>query len=137
MSDSTRARKLFEVSETGSANLRKEMKKIKGGKKERSELPETVEGTSGEANIVEKFREVYETLYSSWDTSEAMKVIKEELFDNISSGSVTESNKVTGSVVKAAACSMKAGKSDVSDSYTSDCILNAPDVFFEMIEGDP
>ena len=133
MSDSIRARKLLEASEAGSINLINEMKKIKGGKKENLDLPETVEDASGEASIVDKFREVYQTLYNSWDTSEEMKEIKAELFDKISKASVAEANKVTGRVVKAAACTMKAGKSDVSESYTSDCILNAPDIFFDLI----
>ena len=41
--------------------------------------------------------------------------------------------KINGSVVKEAACKMKPGKGDVSEGYTSDCILNAPDVLFEML----
>ena len=82
---------------------------------------------------MEIFREVYETLYNSWDTSEGMRVIKDELFAKITQDSISEVNKVTWEVVKAAAATMKPGKADVSESYTSDCILNAPDVFFDLI----
>ena len=62
-------KKLLEASEFGNMELFKEMKKIRGSKKNRSELPEIVEDVSGEHHIVEKFREVYEQLYNSWDTS--------------------------------------------------------------------
>ena len=41
--------------------------------------------------------------------------------------------KVTGNIVKTAACRMKPGKADVSMSYTSDAILNAPDYFFDLL----
>ena len=44
-----------------------------------------------------------------------------------------EVNKITGTVVKAAALKMKPGKSDVSGSFTSDVVLHAPDSFFEAI----
>ena len=35
--------------------------------------------------------------------------------------------------MKEAACSMKPEKADVSDSYTSDAILNAPDLLFYLL----
>ena len=38
---------------------------------------------------------------------------------------IEEVNKVSGSIVKEAACRMKPGKSDVSGGYTSDALLNA------------
>ena len=52
---------------------------------------------------------------------------------NIPENSVDEANKVTGEAVKEAACRMKPNKSDVSGSYTSNAILNAPDVFFDHL----
>ena len=83
--------------------------------------------------LVEKFREVYETLYNSADSSEAMNVIKERLGDMISVESLEEVNKVTGSAVKNAAAKIKPGKADVSGSFTSYVILHAPDSFFDAI----
>ena len=44
-----------------------------------------------------------------------------------------EVGKVTGAIVKEAACKMKAGKGDVSNGYTSDAILNAPDILFDQL----
>ena len=37
--------------------------------------------------------------------------------------------------MKQAACKIKPNKGDVSESYTSDAILNAPDVLFELLAG--
>ena len=41
--------------------------------------------------------------------------------------------KVTGAVVKEAAGLMKSGKSDVSEGFTSDAMLNAPDLMYEQL----
>ena len=78
--------------------------------------------------IVNKFREVYKDLYNSADTTDAVNLIKNRLEDMIDLDSLDEVNKVTGSVVKKAALKMKPNKSDVTGSYTSDLLINAPDV---------
>ena len=41
--------------------------------------------------------------------------------------------KVTGKKVKEAACLLKPRKSDVSGGFTSDAILNAPDIMFDQL----
>ena len=131
MSSSLRARKLLQASETGSCELLKEMKKIKGGKKESNDLPDSVGGASGEHSIVEEFRKVYFALYNSSDTSEDMAVLKEELKTLITG--TREADLITGKAVKEAATRMKPKKSDISGSYTSEAILNAPDIFFDHL----
>ena len=128
-----RATKLLEASETSSVNLLKEMRKIKGGKKDRPDLPETVGDATGEDLIVDRFREVYENLYNSWETSAELAELKREIFSTIDGKSVDEARKITGDIVKEAAASMTPGKNDVSDSYTSDAILHAPDSFFGQL----
>ena len=70
------AKHLLEASESGSMELLKEMKRIKGGKKTVLDLPENVAGASGEVNIVEKFRDFYEGVYNSSASSEAVYEIK-------------------------------------------------------------
>ena len=62
-----------------------------------------------------------------------MVELKKCISENISQDAVEEAKKITGVKVKESACSMKPGKSDVSESYTSDAILNAPDSFFDMV----
>jgi hypothetical protein len=133
MSKSIRARKLLEASESGSVNLLGEMKKIKGGKNVHADLPECVAGVSGETNIMEAFKDVYSELYNLSSTSDQMLELKQLLHSEISENSLHEVNRISGASVKEAACRMKPGKSDVSTSYTSDAILNAPDTFFDHL----
>ena len=64
-----------------------------------------------------------------------MSVLKGQLNDMIQGSDTTghEVDKITGAIVKEAACKMKAGKGDVSNGYTSDAILNAPDILFDQL----
>ena len=78
-SEEIQAKKLLEASETGSLELLKEMKRIRGSKKTKLGLPENVAGEVGEINIVEKFRVFYEGIYNSSESIESLKVIKEEI----------------------------------------------------------
>ena len=95
-----KARKLLEASETDSCQLLLEMKKIKGDKKARVDLPDSVGGESGESQIVEEFRKVYSALYNSSDTSEDMAKLKDILAREISISSIAEVDKITGQRVK-------------------------------------
>ena len=133
MANAIRARKLFEASETGSCELLKEMKKVKGGPKNDYLLPDTIGEAHGENEIAEAFKKVYSTLYNSSDSSQDMIGLKQSLNNAISNESLTEVNKITPQMVKSAASKMKPMKSDVSGSYTSDAILNAPDIFFSFL----
>ena len=89
------------------------MKRIKGSKKEFASLPESVEDADTPEEIVNKFKEVYEELYNSADTSEAVGLIKEKLENMIDKNSVEEVRKITPEVVKKAATLMKPNKADV------------------------
>ena len=109
--------------------LLKEMKQVKCGKKVSAELPDNV----GETEIVEKFREVYQALYNSAGSSVEMEEIKAKLSGLIKTDSVVEVMKITGAVVKKAASLMKTGKADVTEGFTSDAILNAPDSMFDQL----
>lgn len=71
-----RAQKLLEASENGSIDLLKEMKKVKGGTKAHHDLTENLEGASGEANIADKFCTVYEELYNSSGSIDAMEALR-------------------------------------------------------------
>ena len=75
MSNSLRARQLLEASETGSCELFREMKKVLGSKRGSHDLPDSVGGATGEAEVVEEFRKVYSALYNSSDDSDDMKAM--------------------------------------------------------------
>ena len=80
-------------------------------------------------DILNQFRKRYKELYNSACTKEAVDAIKVRINNIISSKSINEVEKITASVVKAACNRMKAGKSDLSGSYSSDALLNGPDIY--------
>ena len=133
MANTLRARNLLQASEISSCELLKEMKKIKGSNKYTSDISSTFGGVSDEDSIVEQFKDVYSALYNSSESSVDLSNLKDQLRDEISVDSLHEVNKITGQSVKEAACRMKPRKSDVSSSYTSDAILNAPEIFFDIL----
>ena len=133
-SDLTRAKQLFEASLQGDINLLAEMKKIRcGGAGGQPDLPEYVAGAQGEDEIAEKFKTVYETLYSSAASEDEMTVLLERVNRMVNQNSVEEVAKVSGTKVKEAACLLKPKKSDISGGFTSDALLNAPDILFDQL----
>ena len=128
--DHVRAEKLFEASMLGDVNLLKEMRNIKRGRGVYEELQDSVEGATGEEEIVDKFREVYSTLYSSSESREGMEILKQQVQCLIGPESIREVSKITCQAVKKAALLLKPKKSDVSGGFTSDAILNSPDILF-------
>lgn len=134
-SELVRAKKLFESSEAGCMNLLQEMKTIKrGGSSQCSDLPDSVAGANGEEEIVSKFREVYSKLYNSWGSEEEITAIKQKVSVlRESENSLQEVLKLTGQVVRKAAMNMKPAKADVSESFTSDALLHAPDSLFNLL----
>ena len=93
---------------------------------------------NGELNIVEKFREFYEAVYNSSESNAALEQIKvkiKELIvqDNETGDTSNEISKLTGDIVKQATCKMKPKKGDVTEGYTSDAILNGPDILFDLL----
>ena len=88
LSDQIRAEKLLDASNSGEANLWKEMKNIKGKQKKGQSLPESVDGAKGPEEILNKFKEVYETLYNSSESIESMNIIKTRINHLITEDSV-------------------------------------------------
>ena len=117
----------------GDVDLLKEMKNIKSGTGGSQELPDNVEGASGEEEIADKFREVYSALYNSSGSQDGMAVLREHVQGLIGPESVAQVSKVTGQAVKKAAVLLKPQKSDISGGFTSDALLNSPDILFDML----
>ena len=114
-------------------DLLKEMKAVKSGGGGQEELPDEVEGACGEEEIVEKFREVYSTLYNSSGSQDGMDQLREQLNNLICQQSIGEVAKLTGQAVKEAAGLLKPKKTDISGGFTSDALLNAPDILFDHL----
>ena len=70
-------------------------------------------------------------MYNSAETT--TDTLKETLKDLIDNNSMFEVDKITGDSVKAATVKMKPRKSDVSGGFTSDCLLNGPDILFSHL----
>ena len=58
-----------------------------------------------------------------------MVLLKENVSQLIGGDARVEVYKVTGRAVKKAALGLKPGKNAVSGGFTSDAILNAPDIY--------
>ena len=90
------------------------MKDIKGRKVKAQSMPACVDGKTEPDDILDKFKEVYETLYNSAETGDTMNLIKDRLKVDIGQESLSEVSKVTAAVVQKACAKMKPGKCDVS-----------------------
>ena len=62
LASTIRARKLMEASESGSVQLLKEKKQVKGSK---NDLLESIGGVSGQDMVFDNIKEVYEQLHTS------------------------------------------------------------------------
>ena len=82
---------------------------------------------------MDNVKEVYSALYNSSSTLEEVQSIKERLLDLINVDSMLEMDRISGEAVKEAAGLMKSGKADISGGYSSDAILNGPDILFEKL----
>ena len=133
LSESLKAKDLLEASEKGDKDLMEEIRKSMSKKCKDQTIPESLDGKVGFDNILEQFRVVYENLYNSAGSKDAMQGIKERLQENITSNSIREVEKITGQVVKDACTFMKPGKTDVTEGFTSDIFLHAPDLLFEQL----
>ena len=124
-----RSKNLLDAAMAGDMNLLKEMKKVRSNGS--ADLPQSVEGVESEDAIAEKFREVYEALYNSAETT--TDTLKQTMKGLINKESMSEADKITGDSVKAATVKMKPRKSDISGGFTSDCLLHGPDVLFSHL----
>jgi len=124
---------LLAASVQGDTELLKAMKSVRKGKPSCEDLHGSVGGADGPEEIAEKFKSVYEALYTGSDTVEEMDVLKKLIASQIKPDSVNVIQLVTGGIVKYVITKMKAKKSDVSGSFVSDALHCAPDAMFELL----
>ena len=136
LAGNVQSRKLLEAAEMGDIALMAEMKRILGRKDTGQTVPESLDGKVTHDTILERFKECYEELYNSAGSENAMDIMKAKLEQIVKDdvlGSTHEIQKVTGQVVKEACRRMLPGKTDVTESYTSDVFLHAPDILFDHL----
>ena len=83
--------------------------------------------------IVEKFKEVYSLLYNSAESEDEMSELLVRVSSLITADCLGEVGRVTGAKVKEAVSLLKPNKTDVSGGFTSDGLLNAPDILFDQL----
>ena len=77
---------------------------------------------------------IFKTLYNSLESREEMKELQNRIRRLVETeDSKAEIMKGTTELVKQAACSLKPHKMNVSQGYTSDALLNGPDVLFNIL----
>ena len=131
--DSSKAHVLLQAAEEGDQKLLVEMRKMMGAKSQPQELPDSLEGAAGHREVVEKFRELYEALYTSAGTEARLQDLELQIWGAIDCRSEAEIRRVTPGVVAAACKRMKGGKIDVSESYASDVFSQAPPLLCQKL----
>ena len=105
---------------TGDMELMKELRRLKTGKGELDELPDTVDGVTGERHVAEQFTKVYSNLYSSAGSVEGMAELQDKTRQLLQAeDSRSEVEKVTAEVVKKAVLKMKMHKMNISQGFSS------------------
>ena len=128
------AEELLVAAMEGDVQLLKEMKTIRKGRHGGTcDLPDTVGGAVGEGNIAEMFKESYEKLYNSAPSEGEMTELKADLENLIGIAAKDEVSKVTGVIIKEAVSKLKPDKTDVSGSYVSNALKNAPDLLYDQL----
>ena len=118
----------------GDIELMKAMRQVKSGKGEMDELTETVDGVTGEDNVSNKFKQVFDSLYNSADSKVEMEAMQKRIKELVQKeDSRAELEKVTPEVVKKAVMIMKKRKMDVSQGFSSEALLHAPDLLFGLL----
>ena len=133
MAGHLKAGELIAASETGDLELMNELKKTLNKKPVGQTVTDSRDGKVTPETVLERFRECYQELFNSAGSEDAMTGIKAKLEQMIDASSAKEVEKVTGHVVKLAFSKIKQGKGDVTEAYSSDVFLHAPDYLFELL----
>ena len=124
------------AAELNDIELYKEMKRHISGKGSGQEMPDELEGKVTPDDIIGKFRQCYSDLYNSADRTQELVAVKSHIQDIIRGNvhvQLKEANKLNAGIVRAAVEMLKAAKGDVSGYFTSDAIINGPQILFDQL----
>ena len=103
-------------------------------RKMRRTQPTTVNSIDGVTqNVPGHFASIYSRLYNSVDEASKLESLYAEIVDGITTTDKAEIQKINAGVVKEAVGHLKKNKTDPVMQSTSDCLSNAPSVFFEHL----
>ena len=112
----------------GNGDLFTEIKKLRNSS---PTITSTIDGVC--EDIPNHFASIYNNLYNSVMDQEEISDIQLQLNGNIRASSVIEVRKVTPSLIAEAVSHLKSGKNDPVFAVTSDCLKNAPLLFYEHL----
>ena len=99
-----------------------------------SDLTSVIDDVHGAKSISNHFKLIYEKLYN--EQEDINSALIDDINDTVASDiekSKTTIDLISADVVKAAIKKLKSDKSDVSGSFTSDCLKAAPDILHEQL----
>ena len=126
--DTLRRNALLDTCINGKGNIFSEIRKMR--KSPRSAV-NSIDGVS--KDIPEHFASIYSRLYNSVDEKSKLESLYAVIDSQISDGDKSEVFKITAEVVKEAVSHLKKNKTDPIFRSTSDCLSNAPPIFFEHL----
>ena len=126
--NSIRRNKLLDACLNGNGNIFAEIKKMRMSE---PVVASTMDGKK--EKIEEHFKNVYENLYNSVDDEDNISDIMNDVNDGINDSHLFDVKKVTPGVVKATTMQLQDCKSDPVHIFNSDCLKNAPDLFFQHL----
>ena len=104
---------------------------IKKKRKCKQVIPSLIDGH--EKDIPEYLASKYENLYNSVDDEHNLTVLKNDLEHNIEQEDIKFVDKIDAGVLKSSARRLKPGKTDPTLKITSDFLMHAPDVVFQLL----
>ena len=103
-------------------------------KKLRRSTPAQTSVIDGESdNIPNHFAEIYRNLYNSAPDKDNTQQLYEKIDRMINSDSMKAVDRITPKVVEEAIRKIKSGKNDPINTFSSDCVKNAPSILHEHL----
>ena len=84
-------------------------------------------------NIPNHFAEIYKNLYNSAPDKDNVKNLDKKIDRMISSESMKTVDEITPKIVEEAIRKIKSGKNDPINTFSSDCVKNAPSVLHDHL----
>jgi len=107
-----------------------EIKKMRGCHSNNSEV---IDGKSGEKDISHHFRELYEALYTSVESTGNLNDLINDIDSDIHQDSMQYVNNISAELIKLCIDKLKKSKSDVEYNWGSDALIYGGDVLAESL----
>ena len=113
-----------------SRNIYKEVKKFRG---QQRTVSSRIDGDVGSKQIADHFANKYQDLYGKCELGQDFTDLKNTINECLNDGDIEEVMSIDENVVKEALKRMKGGKEDVSFNFSSDCLINGPELLHKHL----